>query len=58
MSAKTLTKKTNVDTDYNRQIKAFNRTNQQLPIKHKLLKQAQDKYQTLQTQPLSEMTSD
>lgn len=55
---KLLAKKTNVDSDYNRQVKQFAHDYKQLQPKKKKLKQIQAKYNLLSQKDMSEMTSD
>lgn len=51
-------KKTNVDSDYNRQVKQFAHDYKQLQPKRKKLKQIQAKYDLISQKGMSEMTSD
>lgn len=51
------TKKTNIDTDYNRQVKHFSQNYKQLPTKKKHLKQLLTKYDTYARVPLTELST-
>jgi uncharacterized Zn finger protein (UPF0148 family) len=51
-------KKTNVDFDYNRQVKQFNHDYKQVPSKKKRLKQLQQKYVHLSKKNLSELSKE
>src|SRR5437879_6069412 len=54
----TITKKTTLDSDYNRDAKQFTAEYKQLPVKKKQLTQLQEQFATLDAKPMSEMTTE